>query len=248
MPGLDPLSAVSGLAGNIGSGLTGIISGIVGIGQKKKGNAILAANPRPVEGLPEELSYNEEQAKGMAQNGLPSEQYQQAKKNIQNSQAAAIASATDRRSGNASIGAIQQGTDNAYGGLDVANAEARRQNQLNLQTVNNQVGSFKDKLFDWNQRQKYIENYNMGNALVGQGNANLIKGIDKFASGVIGAGAGGLLGGGGGAATTASAPSANYDMSAMAMAPTRQGTVGSPASAYQYLDPNGFSSSALIGG
>ncbi len=150
--------AISQLAGNIGQTTSGVVSGITGFFQRKQGNKLLKENPFPTEAMPAEVLANQQIAQGAAQQGLPSEQYQQAQRAIQRNQSAALNSATDRRAGVTSIGAIQEGTNNAQGNLDAANAEARRQNIGQLLGVNNQVASWKDKLFDWNQRAKYEQN------------------------------------------------------------------------------------------
>jgi hypothetical protein len=138
----------------------------------------------------------------MANEGMPSQQYAQAQKNIQRQQIAAIGQSQDRRSGAGTIGAIQQATNDAYGNLDAASAGIKRQNQLNLQTVNNQIAGWRDKTWNWNQQQKYIQNYNLGQSLLGAGNQNEMGGIDKLIGGAASAYGSGYFsrgsGGGGG--------------------------------------------------
>lgn len=197
------------MAGNIGAGATGLLSGITGFFQKKQGNKLLGQNPFPTEGMPSEVLANQQIAQGEATQGLPSEQYQQAQKNIQRNQAAAMSSAATSPGGAVrNLGAIQEMSNNATGQLDAANAEARRQNTGQLMNVNNQVASWKDKLFDWNQRAKYEQNRQYAMSLIGAGNANMIAGADKLASGLIGAGTGGALSGGGSKSTAGMAPGA----------------------------------------
>lgn len=195
------------MAGNVGAGATGLISGITGFFQKKQGNKLNAQNPFPVEGMPSEILANQQIAQGAAQQGLPSEEYQQAQKNIQRNQAAAISSAaTSPGDAVRNLGAIQEMSNNATGQLDAQNAEARRQNIGQLQTVNNQVASWKDKLFDWNQRAKYQQDRQYAMSLIGAGNANMVAGADKLIGGLVGAGASGAFAGGG---TKPPAPNAN---------------------------------------
>jgi|SRR6185369_295494 len=173
---LGPLGAVAG----------GLIGGITGLFQKKKGNKLLDQNVRPNQTLPAELLANQEDAKQMANEGLPSQQYDNANKNIQRQQVAAIGNAQDRRLGGALVGGIQQRTNDATANLDAADADNRKQGRINLQNVNNQVASWRDKLFDWNQKQKYIERQNYGMSLLGAGNANFYGGLDKVTSGLLG--------------------------------------------------------------
>lgn len=245
MPGEEFLTqGLQGMTGNVSNLIGGTIQGITGFFQKKKGNKILKDNPRPTYAIPTEVLANQEAAKQMADEGLASQQYSNAQKNIQRQQVAALANAQDRKLGGALIGGIQQKSNDAMGDLDVADAQARRQNQLNLQNVNNQVASYRDKAFDWNQRQKYIQNYNYGMGLVGQGNANLYGGIDKLASGLIGGGASGLNASKGGSPSfTGLSGGGGYTPQ---LADT-SGGVPSPAGQFgNYIDPN--SAPYLIGG
>lgn len=165
------------------SALSGIISGIAGIGQRRRGNKLLAQTPFPTEQMPPEVLANQQIAQSAATQGMPSEQYEAALKNIRQTQAQALSSATDRRSGVQNAGAFIQGSNMATGNLDAQSAEMRRQNTSQLLGVNQQVASWRDKLFDWNQRQKYLQNYNYAMGLVGQGNQNIMSGVDKFLGG-----------------------------------------------------------------
>lgn len=187
----------SGIASLASQGTGGLLQGITGFFQKKQGNAILKQNPYPNMPIPAEELANQQQAQRMADEGTPSAQYLQSQKNIQRQQAAALQSSQDRRMGGALIGGIQEGTNDAMGNLDARSAAARRENQLNLQNVNNQVSGYRDKAWDWNVKNKYLQNYQLGQSLIGSGNANMYGGADKL----LGAGAqaygSGLFSGGG---------------------------------------------------
>lgn len=207
------LGAISSMAGNIGAGATGLLSGITGFFQKKQGNKLNAQNPFPTEGIPSEVLANQQIAQGAATQGLPSEEYQQAEKNIQKNQAAAISSAATSPGGAVrNLGAIEEMSNEATGKLDAENAEARRQNTAQLLGVNNQVASWKDKLFDWNKRAKYEQDRQYAMSLIGAGNANMIAGADKLIGGLVGAGASGALAGGAKptAPNAGAAPSSDY--------------------------------------
>lgn len=231
---LGPEGALIG--GALGAGV-GLVSGLF---QKKKGNALLKQNPYPTQSIPVEELANQQQAERMADEGMPSEQYQQAQKNIQRSQAAAIASQQDRRLGGANVGAIQAQTNDAEGNLAAQSAQMRRQNQLNLQAVNSQVAGYRDKAFDWNSKQKYLQNYQYGMSLVGAGNANMMSGPDKLLGGLTQAYSSGLFrsnkGNDGGPAAY------NYNP---ALANTA-GTISTTPSATGNIDANSYSSGALI--
>lgn len=216
------IPGVGTLVGGLGGAALGLIGGLF---QKKKGNQLLKQNPFPTEAMPPEVLANQQIAQGAAEQGMPSEQYQQAQRNIERNQAAAMNSATDRRSGVQSVGAIQQASNDATGNLDAQSAEMRRQNIGQLLNVNNQVASWKDKLFDANQRQKYIQNYNYGMGLVGQGNQNMMGGADRLLGTVAGAAASGLFGTGGASASSGRAP---YESPGVGLADTGGASVANP--------------------
>lgn len=235
-------SIIPGVGTIAGAAVGGLIGGVTGFFQKKKANALLKQNPYPTEAIPNEVLANQQMAQNMANEGMPSAQYQQAQKNIQRQQAAAIANAQDRRSGTASIGAIQEGTNTAEGQLDAQNSETRRQNQLNLQNVNNQVASWRDKTFDWNSRQKYLQNYQYGMSLLGAGNQNMMAGADKLIGGIAGGYANGLFSGSG---RTPSMQS-SYTSSGTGLANTGANGYTPGGNTDVVLNPNAYSQGAII--
>ena len=116
------------LTAGVAQGAGALISGITGFFQRRQAKKLLAQNPYPTEAIPEGVQANQQIAQNLANEGLPSQQYQQGVKNIERSQNAALAAATDRRSAVGQIGAIQGQTNDAMANLDVANAQARLQN------------------------------------------------------------------------------------------------------------------------
>jgi|SRR6478735_263848 len=205
-------SLMAGDTGNgKGAGLAniagGLVSGVTGFFQRRKAKRELSKLQRPEYAIPNEIMQNQKMAQLAASEGLPSQQYNNAMKNIQRSQANALSGAIDRRSALMALPKLQQQANDAYGKLDVADANARMNNQRQLYGINSQVAGYRDKAFDINQMQPYQEKKNYYNSLLGAGNQNLMSGIDKAASGV------GLLVGGGfgggkkkSASSTGSAP------------------------------------------
>lgn len=225
------IPGVGTLVGGLGGAALGVVSGLFG---KKKANNILANNPRPTEAIPSEVLANQQIAQGAALQGMPSEQYDQAQKNIQRNQSAALTAASTTPGGGVrNIGAIQQASNDASGQLNAESAEMRRQNISQLLGANNQVASWKDKLFDWNERQKYIQQYNYGMGLLGQSNQNLLSGADKLLGTAAGAAASGLFGSNG----TSKTPSAgrNPDIYTPSTADT-SGGYNSPANNYPTIN------------
>lgn len=184
----------------VGGGLNlvgGLVKGIVGKSQKNQGNKILSGLQYPTESVPGEEIQNQNLAQQQAGTGLPSDQYEQAMRNIQRQQLVSIQGSQSRRGGLGSIAGIQQGTNDATLNLDTADAKQKIANQNNLMKVNNSLASWKDKVWQNNVKGKYNQQYNYGMGLVGQGNQNLVGGVDQsIAGGGQAAYGSGLYGGG----------------------------------------------------
>lgn len=187
--------------GTVVGGLVGAGVGLIsGLSQKKKANALLKNNQYPNAVVPQAEMQNKTMAENQALGGLPSVTYQNAMKDIDRQRNQAIAGNQDRRSGMQGIAATQQNADDATQNLNSQDAVQRIQNQRTLYGVNSQVGAYQDKAADWNQRNKYNQNYAYGMSLLGQGNQNIISGIDSGVAGIMRSGALNniRIGGGGG--------------------------------------------------
>jgi hypothetical protein len=225
------IPGVGTLIGGAGGALIGLASGFFG---KKKANSILKQNPFPTQGMPNEIAANQQIAQAEATEGMPSEQYAAAQKNIQRSQQAAVSAASASPGGAVrNIGAITQAANDATGQLNAQSAEMRRQNIGQELGANTAAASWKDKLFDWNNKTKFAMNYNYGMGLLGQSNQNIMAGADKLLGTTAGAAASGLFGsssGGGGGSYSGDAKVANDAMN-IGTANTSSGG-GSPASLF----------------
>lgn len=102
--------------------------------------------------------------------------------NIGRNANAALGAAQDRRGGLASIGAIQQGSNDASLGLAVADAQARMSNIKNLMQQNNVMTQYRDKAWQWNQQEKFQENAAAIRALKAASNQNINNGIQGATS------------------------------------------------------------------
>ncbi len=148
------------MGANPGTGLfTGLVSagikGSTASAQKKEYKRILRdiGEFKP-DVVSQEQWDNKKQAEINANNGLPSEQYNLAMRNIQKQQMQAIQGAQDRRSGGMLIPAIQANSNAANLALDSKNAGARLDNQRYLGNVNNQIANKK-----WQIYQGYLANF-----------------------------------------------------------------------------------------
>jgi hypothetical protein len=178
----------SGAGGGPGQGLanmaSGLIGGVTGLIQKGKGKRLLkAAGEQPLYQIPQEILRNQKQAELNAQEGLPSQQYNNAMKNIQRSQTNALSGAMDRRSALMALPRIQQQATDAYGNLDSQDAQARRQNQQTAYNVGNTTAQYRDKAWNTNELQPWQRKYSYAQNLIGAGNQNFTSGLEKFVGG-----------------------------------------------------------------
>lgn len=165
--------------------LSGGLSMLKGAKQKRDARKMAEANVRPDMPIPTAILESQKLAKSMAQEGLPSEQYTKGLKNIDRTATSALRGATDRRGGLMSVGQVQATKNDALGNLDVADANARQRNQMNLINQTNQLGRYQQNAWDWNKKQKFLETAASVRALMGAGNANFNQGLDRGLTGLV---------------------------------------------------------------
>lgn len=161
----------------------GLVSGIAGYFQRRKAKKMLKNLHQPTYAIPNEILQNQKMAQQAANEGIPSQQYNNAMKNFRQTEADVLASARDRRSALMALPRIQQQTSANIGNLDAQDAAARQQNQRTLYGINSQVAGYRDKAFDINQMQPYQRDYGYAMGLLGAGNQNLLSGADKILAG-----------------------------------------------------------------
>jgi len=186
-------SLMAGASGGTGQGIAnvagGLLGGAVGYFQRRKAKKELSKLVQPQYNIPQEILKNQKMAEQAANEGMPSQQYNNAMKNIQRTQNNLLAGATDRRSALMALPKIQQQANDATGNLDAQDANMRLQNQRTLYNVGNTTAQYRDKAFNINEMQPYEQKRDYYNSLLGAGNQNLLGGIDKLTAGV-----GGLIG------------------------------------------------------
>lgn len=194
------ISSMMGSAGGGGGGAGGgaaniaggLVSGVTGFFQRRKAKRELAKLQRPTYEIPNEVMQNQKMAQQAANEGLPSEQYNQAMQGIQRQQSAALNAAGGRRGALMSLPGIQQQSNDQTLNLNVKNAQARMNNQQQLYGINSQVAGYRDKAFNLNKLEPYKEDKNYYMNLLAAGDQNLLGGVDKILGG-----AGSMIGGGG---------------------------------------------------
>lgn len=178
--------------------LTGIISGISGLGQKARARRMEKENKRPIQAMPSEIEANKKLAEMYASQGMPAEQYAQAIKNIGRNTANALNASSDRRGTLSAVGGIAGKANEATGNLDAQSAAMRVNNLSRLMSANQIMAAYRDKLFQTNEMQPYQEKAAAIRALKSAGDANINQGIQSIMGGALTAADGGLFGGKGG--------------------------------------------------
>jgi len=163
---------------------TAAISTVVGLSEKAKAKRLAEQNVRPNKPISPEMQENVQLAKGLANQGMPAQQYTQAKQNIQQNQAATLNAAMAKKGGAANVGAIQAQTNQALSGLDTQSAAMRVQNVQNLMHQNQALAGEKEKAWQWNSAMKYEENAAAIRALNTAGNANINQAIGQAGSAI----------------------------------------------------------------
>lgn len=166
----------------------GLLSAGIGFIQRGQANKWLKNNQQPIEALPSEIKRNQELSEIRANTGLPSQQYNNAMRNIQRQQLMSLRAAGQMGGGKALsiLGGINEQGNNAVGDLDARDAQMRLDNEGRLIGVNNNVANWKSQLFDRNVRQKWQRQWEQMMGQLGSGNQNIVGGIDGLASAGIG--------------------------------------------------------------
>lgn len=188
---------MSGFGGLFSSLAGAAIKGTTASAQKKEARKLMAKiGEMPQETIAPELLENKTIASIAATEGLPSEQYAMAQKNIKRNEMAAIRGAQDRRMAGGMITGIQDNTNNATLKLDATNANARMNNQKGLIQANQNISRMRKMIYDNYINKNYLPTLNYARALRGAGQQNANAALDQAISGI--AGSMGSMGGGGG--------------------------------------------------
>lgn len=181
-----------------------IVGGIVrGIDQNKKASQIEKNNVRPTYQIPDEYKQNLTIANHMAQIGLPQQQYNNQLNAINRNQASGIQALGRSQNPTGSIASIVRAGNDANNQLNAQDAQARQQNIFGVINQNAAMANQKLAQQQYNNFDKYTENFNQAQAYRGAANQNfnnVSNGIFQVGAGLLGSG---LLGGGDKAQTNA---------------------------------------------
>lgn len=152
-----------------------------GIFQAIKGAKKLKDTERPPYEIPKEILQNLNAAERMALEGMPDAQKQAYLQNLQRSSQLALRGLSDRRAGVGAIANVQSQLDMGAMSLLGMDAAQRQQNRLNAMGARTQMAQYRDKAFELNQLQPFLDDRAEGQALIGGGVQNIFGGIDMGA-------------------------------------------------------------------
>jgi len=161
------------------SAIPSLVKGVQGIFQGVKGNKLAKRNVRPTYDIPQEFSQNLAIAENMGRVGLPQQQYNQAQQNFQRNQSGALRQFGRMGNPRGLAGIVRAGNDASLG-LDVADANARLQNQRSAMGFRNQMGQQGLAKQQWDKFSKYQENAEAASALMGAGRQNTMGALSEL--------------------------------------------------------------------
>lgn len=170
------------MIGGATEGTAGIAQTVGGYALYKKGKEALEALVRPEFEIPEEIRQNLTQAQLLALEGLPTEQKQQFVENIQRTMQSGLASLQERGTGLAGVTTLAQQQMDAYRTLLGQDVAARQAGQAGLAQARGTMAGFKERQFDINLMQPYIQDYLTAEAEMGAGLTNIFGGVSTIAS------------------------------------------------------------------
>lgn len=149
------------------------LKGIQGLFQGAKGAKLAKKNIRPTYEIPPEFQQNLAIAENRARRGLPQQQYTQGLQNIQRSQTAGLKQLGRMGRGGSVAGLARAGMD-ATLGLDIADANARMNNEGIAMGYRSQIGQQQLAKQNWDRFGNYQEKAAAAEALKGAGRQNVM--------------------------------------------------------------------------
>jgi hypothetical protein len=152
-----------------------------GISQNAKANGIDANNRRPTYTIPQEYQDNVNLARQMAQVGLPQQQYNNQQNNILSNQSSGLQALGRSANVGSGVASVVRASNDASNNLNAQDAAARQNNQRFFIGQNGVLGQQKLAQQQYNQFDKYTEQFNKSAALRGAANQNIQNGVNGAA-------------------------------------------------------------------
>lgn len=150
------------------------VSGLLGIGRGKR---MAKRNPFVNESVNENLIKNAAIAENMARVGTPQEQYNNQLQAIQKNQAGGVRMLSRTNNPSAGVSSLVRASNEAIGGLNARDAMDRQQNQRIAMQQRGILAGEQNRVWDWNKRQRYLQQAQAAAETIGAGRQNLFGGL-----------------------------------------------------------------------
>lgn len=164
-----------------------LLGGIFGAGQKAQANRLEKANRLPIAQVNQNIANNAALAKNLAQVGMAEQQYNNALTQQQQNLIGVLSSAS-RTGRNINVASILRQANQGTQNLNVADEQARRQNQLTSYGQNQALAQEQQRVWNWNIGNPYLKTAQQVASLRNAGNQNIFGALGGVAQmGIMGA-------------------------------------------------------------
>lgn len=140
---------------------------------------------RPTYEIPDEIKQNLTQAQLNAIEGMPEDVRNRYIDQLTRTMATGLQALGDRRGGIAGVAGLARTATDANRNIAVMDAQQRQQQEANLMNARQTMANYKDKAFDWNERQKYLEEAQAKQALAGSAMQNITGSANNVMGGMM---------------------------------------------------------------
>ena len=172
---MDPFTISALISGGVQLG-TGIYQAIR--------SSQIEAN-RPKYEIPDEIKQNLTQAQLNAIEGMPEDVRNRYIDQLTRTMATGLQALGDRRGGIAGVAGLARTATDANRDLAAMDAQQRQQQEANLMNARQTMANYKDKAFDWNEKQKYLEEAQAKQALSGAAIQNITGSANNVMGGLM---------------------------------------------------------------
>jgi hypothetical protein len=140
---------------------------------------------RPTYEIPDEIKQNLTQAQLNAIEGMPEDVRNRYIDQLTRTMATGLQALGDRRGGIAGVSNLVRAATDANRNIAGMDAQMRQQQEQALMGQRQVMANYKDKAFDWNERQKYLENAQAKQSMAGAAMQNITGAANNVMGGMM---------------------------------------------------------------
>lgn len=159
-----------------------IAKGVSGLFQSARGKQMARQNIFPDEAVNQNLIQNSAEADAMAKEGMPSQQYNQQAQGILKNQAGGVRLLNRSSNPTSGVAGLVRAGDDATENLNVQDAIDRTNNEKFAIGQRGILAGEQNRVFDWNNRQKYLMAGQAAAQTISAGRQNTFGALDGLSS------------------------------------------------------------------